>query len=235
VSELANSEFAPSAEHPLRRAITPLRLVFWGGMLLVSDVTVSSDGFKFDVLDDTVGAILITIGVYRLAAIPVSPRYDRMLAFVRVVCILAIFDTALDHFIFNMPEPLAFALSLLAFVELVATVCFCVAMRWASQVHGLVRSARSWRVTMLLYVLVYPLPLGTFYLITAAAIATNQSFHIDLGPVGLLLLPVFAAPIVHLFVSTSRMKREALEASPSPPDSPAPGDGVESDAPDKPL
>jgi hypothetical protein len=65
----------------------------------------------------------------------------------------------------------------------------------------------------LLFVLIYLVPLGSFYLLSMAAAVTGRSFNFDLGPAGLLVLPVFAVPLVHLFVSTSRMRR-AAEAGP---------------------
>ena len=66
----------------------------------------------------------------------------------------------------------------------------------------------------MLFVVIYLIPLGLFYLAAGVAILTGESFHIDLGPLGLLLLPVFAIPVIHLFVSTSRMARSADRASP---------------------
>jgi len=46
------------------------------------------------------------------------------------------------------------------------------------------------------------------YLAGMFAMLTGNSFHFNLGLTGLLLPPVFIVPVVHLFVSTSRMKRE---------------------------
>jgi hypothetical protein len=62
---------------------------------------------------------------------------------------------------------------------------------------------------MLLFVVIYVLPLGFLYAAGAFMIALGTSFYFDLGVAGLLLLPVFAIPLVHLFISTARMKRAA--------------------------
>jgi hypothetical protein len=82
-------------------------------------------------------------------------------------------------------------------------------MRWFCEQARLARSVASWRLTTTLFVVIYLLPLGFFYLAAAWAIATGSSFHINLGAGGLLLLPIFAVPLIHLFVSTSRMRHEA--------------------------
>lgn len=202
----------------LQRAVAPLRLIFWGGLLCVFDLsitwTVNRQGFKFDILNDALGAVLIAIGVCKLAGFSGQPRYVWAMFFVVVVALLSILDTIRAHFILPLPDPVHFALSLFSLVRLVAVVVFCVAMRWLCQEKCLPMSAASWLTTTWLFGIIYLLVLGLFYIAAAGAIVAGTSFNINLGPAGLLLLPVFALPIIHLFVSTSRMKREAESARP---------------------
>lgn len=212
-------------EHFVKQAVTPLRLIFWGGLLCIFDFTFSQttngQGFKFDILNDAVGTILIAVGVFRLAEIPVHSRYATVMKFLRVVSVLAVLEAILDHFIISLPLAFYFALNLFGLVTLAAIVAFCVAMRWFCVAAHLGQAARSWNVTTALFVVIYVIPLGLFYLAAAAAIVTGKSFNIDLGPAGLILLPVFAIPLVHLFISTSRMKRGAETLNHPPP---GPGD-----------
>lgn len=195
------------------RAITPLRMIFWGGLLCIFDITVTAktngSGFKFDFLDDTLGAILILVGVFRLSAIEVHKRYVTRMRFIKIVSVLAVFNTIRAHFIMSLPTEVEAAINLFGFVTMLATVTFCVAMRWFCEEAGLSGAARSWKVTTLLFVLIYLFPMGLFHLAAIVAVVSGQSFNFNLGPAGLLLLPVFVVPIVHLFVSTSRMKRGA--------------------------
>lgn len=197
----------------IKQAITPLRVIFWGGLLCIFDLNFSSttngQGFKFDILNDAVGAVLIAVGVFRLSAASVSSRYATVMQFVKVVSVLAVLNAIFDHFIMPLQQAVYFVLNVYGVVALVAIVAFCVAMRWFCQEADLRNSARSWRVTTALFVVIYLIPLGLLYVVMALAIATRRSFSIDLGPTGLLLLPVFAVPLIHLFVSTSRMSREA--------------------------
>jgi hypothetical protein len=194
-------------------AVTPLRLIFWGGLLWIFDVsfssTVNGEGWRFDLLNDTLGAILITIGVFRLAAAPVGGRFRAVMTFVKVVAVASVVETALKHLVFAHPAPLAFALGALSLAQLAATILFCLAMRWFCDAAAIPPVARSWRVTFLLFATIYALPLGLLYLASLFALMTGGTFHLNLGVGGLLLLPVFAVPLVHLFVSTSRMKRAA--------------------------
>jgi hypothetical protein len=161
------------------------------------------------VLDDTVGTLLITFGVFRLARAPVPGRYASVMTFIKIVAVASVVETAIRHFVFPQQPGLALLLGALGLCQLAATILFCLAMRWFCEEAGLPQVAQSWRLTFLLFSFIYALPLGFSYVASLIAMATNASFHINLGPAGLLLLPVFAVPLIHLFVSTSRMRRAA--------------------------
>jgi hypothetical protein len=195
------------------RAVTPLRLVFWGGVLCVLDFTftqtVNGEGFKFDILNDFVAMLMIASGVFALARIETHDRYATAMGFVKLVAVLATFKALHDHFVYHIPSGLSVFFMLLSLAELVAIVVFCVAMRWLSNEAGLENATRSWTTTLWLFALIYLLPLGLFYAAALVAILTGTSFNINLGPAGLLLIPVFLVPLIHLFISTSRMRREA--------------------------
>jgi hypothetical protein len=197
----------------IKQSITPLRMIFWGGLLCIFDITVSEtrngEGFRFDILNDAVGTILITIGVFRLSAIYVHDRYAAIMKFVRVVSVLSVLEAIREHFVMPLHPAISFALLILSMVTLAAIVTFCIAMRWFCEEALLPQAAGSWSVTTILFLVIYVIPLGLFYIAGAIAIVTNTSFNINLGPAGLALLVVFAIPIFHLFISTSRMKREA--------------------------
>lgn len=208
--------------------IMPLRMIFWGGLLCVLDVTFSQTtngrGFKCDVLDDTVGGLLIAAGAFRLAAAPVHGRYARAMRFVKAVAVLYVLDTVQAHYVRPLAPAVRFALQVFGLVTLAAVIAFCVAMRWFCEAASLREASQSWRTTTALFVVIYAVPLGLLYVAGAAAVVTGHPLRINPGPLGLLALPVFAVPLVHLFVSTSRMKR-AAEAAFTAPDLPDEGGG----------
>jgi|GEM_PF-1050153 len=210
----------------VRRAILPLTLIFWGGLICVFEISFSAvangSGFKFDILNDAVGMIMITVGVFRLLAIPVHSSYQSAMKFVSAVSVVCVVDAIRDHFVVEWPAPIEFALFALGMVALAATLVFCVAMRWFCEEAGLFGAVRSWKVTTTLFLVIHVVPLGLFYLVGCVALASGESFRIDLGAAGLLLLPVFAAPIIHLFVSTMRMKRSAQHLPPASGGGPGP-------------
>src|SRR5581483_7718529 len=88
-------------------AVKPLRFIFWGGLLWIFDLTFTTTtngtGFRCDVLDDTVGTLLITIAIFRLAGAPVGPRYGAIMTFLEPVAIASVIATAMHHFVFEKP------------------------------------------------------------------------------------------------------------------------------------
>ena len=200
----------------VQSAITPLRMIFWGGLLCIFDLTFSQTtngyGFKCDILDDTVGSLLIAVGVFRLAALPVHDRYAKCMRFLKVVAVLYVLDTIQAHYVRPLAPAVHFALQVFGLVTLAAVIAFCVAMRWFCEAAHLREASQSWRTTTALFVVIYAVPLGLLYVAGAVATASNHPLKINLGLLGLLVLPVFAVPLIHLFVSTSRMKRAAEAA-----------------------
>ena len=195
-------------------AVRPLRLIFWGALIWIIDLTFTTTtngtGFRFDLLDDTLATVMISVAVFRLARAPVPRPYPAVMAFIKVVAILAVCDTALRHFVFDRPAILAFASESIGLGELIATTLFCLAMKWFCQAAALPRPAASWRVTFLLFVIIYALPLGVLSILALISLITDRPpLQVNLGAPGLLLLPLFIVPLVHLFVSTSRMRRVA--------------------------
>lgn len=189
----------------IRVAISPLRLIFWGGLICVFDIKFN----QFDALDDLVGMIMLTWGVFKLSHITVHGRYAMAMRYTKGVAMLSCFKALHGHFVYEVPALLSIILSLIGVAAMIATVIFCVAMRWLSTEAQLGASARSWKTTTLLFTFMYLIPIGIFFCATAVAIATGETFHFDLGPAGLPLLVLLFAPLIHFFVSTSRMRREA--------------------------
>lgn len=207
-----------------KSAVSPLRWIFWGALICLVDLTYSQTvngvGWKFDFANDAVGVLIILWGTSRLARIRVHDRYRSALGFVKVTAFFSLLDAIHAHFIYNTPAAVALFFSLVNAAEMVATVVFCVAMRWLGEAAGLQRSAKSWKITTLLFVIIYLIPLGSLSCAAAIAIALRSPFHLDLGPAGLWLMPVFAAPLIHFFVSTTRMKADAQSPAHEPPPHP---------------
>jgi hypothetical protein len=205
----------------ITEAVTPLRMIFWGGLLCIFDLSFSSTtsinngpptGFRFDVLNDFVGMLLITIAVSKLSAFAIDPFYRSAMRFVFVCAVLNCIEAFVDHFVFPAPAIVDVAWNLLGLASLAATVVFCTCMHRLSWEFSLHRSADSWLTTRWLVIFLWVIPLGLLDLFGLGAMLTGQSFHLDIGLLMLPVLAVLIVPLVHLFISTSRMRRDA-EAS----------------------
>jgi hypothetical protein len=197
----------------LAATITPLRLIFWGSLLCLIDInfsqTANGSGFKFDLLDDFIGTTLITVGVFRFAAFTPAHSYAKSMAFVKVVAVVSTFKALIDHVVFRAPDVWSFAWTFFNLAELAAIVLFCSNMHLLCRTLELDEPARSWKTTATLFGCIFAIPLGLFYSASLIATLLGKSFNINLGPLGLLLIAVFAVPIFHFFASTSRMARAA--------------------------
>ena len=206
--------------HEIRSTITPLRAIFWGGLLCLFDLyhkqVLNGEGWRFDILSDVVGALMIVWGVYRLSLVRVSEWYLTAIIFVLVVAGLMVVDAVHDHFIYPKPKWLSLLMQLYGMVVLCANVVFCMAMRRLCGAGGLVKSEQSWQTTMLLFLFIYLIPLGLFQAASAIAMLTGESFSFAIPPLLMVFAVLFVVPLIHLFVSTSRMAREAEEKSSEP-------------------
>jgi hypothetical protein len=201
----------------VQRAVGPVRMMFWGGLLCDFGLVVRFDrqGFQIDILNDVLGTLLIAVGLFRLAAIPVHSRYAIVMKFVKVVAVLAVLAAIRGHFLAPLPPAFQIVQHLFGLAALASLVAFCVAMRWFCEEAGLTEAARSWKLTTVLFV-AFAVPASVYFLASGWATTAGKPLSSVLGPIG-LLLPVFLIPLIHLLVSTARMERAVKEAAVEPP------------------
>ena len=191
--------------YDIRRAIAPLRLIFWGGIICVFDFRFNG----FDIVNDVIGAMMIAWGVFRLGDFRIHEHYGAAMLFVKIISILCIAEAVHAHFHYNYPGLVSFTLHLHGIVKMLATVVFCVAMRWLSMAAGLRRSKASWKITAILFGVIYFVPWASLHFIWIICLFTRKTYRFNSGLNVLLLIFIFFIPLIHLFVSTSRMKSEA--------------------------
>jgi len=193
--------------------VRPLRFIFWGGLLCLFDLSISwvsgSSGFRFDFLNDFLGMILISFGIFRLSRIGLEAGHPTSMNFVKVVSVISTFKALVDHVIFEAPTSWVLFWMFFVLAQLAAILVFCSTMRTLCRREYLDEAARSWATTTMLFTVIFVIPLGFFCAAGLIAMATGRSFDVEVGPAGLVVLPILAIPIVHFFMSTSRMARAA--------------------------
>jgi hypothetical protein len=131
------------------------------------------------------------------------------MAFVKVVAVVSTFKELIDHWSFRTTDVWDMAWTAFSMVELAAMVVFCSTMHLLCRAYDLDEAARSWKTTTVWYVVVYTIPLGLVHASSLVAGMTGKSFHYNVGGWALLAIVLFAFPLIHFFVSTSRMARAA--------------------------
>jgi hypothetical protein len=161
--------------------------------------------------------LLITIGVGKLVGLQVSARYHSAMLFIFCMAILSLIKSVIIQFGSVDKGSIAILLLIGSLVSLVATVIFCGCMREICMKAGLESAGNSWKATRTLFIIIYLIPLGACYLIFLPYMIMGKTLHYN-GAWVLLLIPIFFFPLIHLFVSTSRMKRSAMQASKPAPE-----------------
>lgn len=197
-------------------AIGALKLVFWGAVLCALDFTFASTtngvGFRFDVLNDIVGTLLIARGVFRLSDAPVMERqFHVVMRYIRVVSILMVLAAVRDHFVLPPIPALDVVFHVIGVLSLVALVALCLALCWLCREAGLTWASRSWRVTAVLFGLIYLAPLGFLQVAAIFALLVGAAEPAGLMGAGAVLFVVMAVPVVHLLVSVARTKQGLAE------------------------
>jgi hypothetical protein len=117
--------------------------------------------------------------------------------------------TSLDGmFRYHRPLPLAVANMILVVARVASAVAFTFTIGQLCERSGLRDAARSWRMTSCLLVGGNAIPATALQAVCLFAIAVGSRFHFDLGIAGVVLIPIFAAPVVHMFASISRLERQ---------------------------
>src|SRR5262245_788226 len=124
MTDIADEGPRPSGED-LLQLVGPQRLVFWGGLICLLDFRVN----RFDLLNDVLGMVLITAGVFRLGRIPVARSYSRAMGFVKLVAVLSTIQSFLDQFGIDKPPGMQFLWACFGLVEIAAGAAFCLSRR----------------------------------------------------------------------------------------------------------
>jgi hypothetical protein len=189
----------------ISRAAAPLRLIFWGVLLLAIDLSVGG----FDILNDFAGALMVLIGVAKLSAFEVDRRYRTGMLFV-LACSALVSSAAFAGLFKINASTVPYVFEILGLASLVATVVFCTSMHHLAKVNSLHQSSASWLTTRLLVILFDVIPSGLFYVVGLCSVIGNISL-IPNGYLGLTLLALLLlglVSLIHFLVSTSRMVSE---------------------------
>jgi hypothetical protein len=201
-----------------QQIIRPLWLIFVGGVMfsLSFGVTIGShgpDGWSLHLTDQPIGAALLAIGVWRLSRIDLGRDYAWLMRFILAVAILQIAASIADVFPLPQDPVIDLARIFLAFTSIVASIGFCVCMRWFCQDTRLWRSAKGWlRAIIVFSCSSVPFALFNLLLLLVALQIVHVQRPASAGGSWswwyLLLVPFIVGPPLALLLCILQMGRE---------------------------
>lgn len=200
-------------------AVRPLRRIFWGALLVLVDISFSLDfgeiGLRLDLLDDTLGMLLITLAVGRLRDIPMGGWYGTRMVFLHWVAIVALLDSFLQHFIFPKPWLLASLSLVMPFVMIAALLVLCACMRDVCRAATLSGEAQRWQRAFALFLVFCGIPSVLLVMVESGVLTVGLPAHFTPTPGMLWIGLLFLVPPLYFFRATSSMARAIEEMPPA--------------------
>lgn len=202
--------------HDANAANNALGKLFWGTLICVFDLhfffTSNDSGFRFDLINDVVGTIMIAWGVSQLQPLVHESRYAQIMRFCHLMAILCVLDAVVDHVIAPWPVPLRVLSLVFGFVCLIAIFQFCSAMHIFCSAGGLPEAERSWGHSQRLFLFLNLIPAAIMQLLSLVALVggTRGRVQVDplIGALGLVATIAAIIPLVYLLWTIWATRRE---------------------------
>jgi hypothetical protein len=195
----------------LKETIVPLRLIFWGTLIVVIDFNINS----FDLINDFIGMVMITAALGKLCRLPVSKLYHTEMFWNYVISFVATIIDFFGEIITLTIQPITISsFTILGFVsELVLLFClwrclsFCRCMEEICESKNLSRCSESWQYSRSLIAYGMIVPFISFFLFLYTTEILNIQNQVKEISIVLMFLVVglFVWGIIHFLMSVSRM------------------------------
>lgn len=194
----------PPADLDRQRLRSSLILILIGGPLVLLDVTISSGGGRgLDVLNDTIGWVLILVALPPLMNQPGPANHQPRMQTILVLSVIGLIGSILAQIGVQVGALLAL---ILFAVSLGGTILFCLVMRDLVRFHGFSRSDRAWQRSLIAVATIWGAA-GLIGSLVAIARPGGSSFvqlsGADAIPLLLLGAAVILTPAIFLVVSLS--------------------------------
>lgn len=198
----------------LRDLLTPFKLIYWGAFFVGVDLhlylRVNNRIGGFDVLPDTLGFLLLTIGIFILISVVTFPSgYELGMTLVGAVSLFSLIGSICLWFVPDIANLNLWVVVLLWSVAISAILIFCFALRQLCLQMQLEVLAASWKTGAILVLCLYCIPqlLGTILIRTFGVV--SQSFVVTA-----LLALLALVPLIFLLRTSYRMAALAQGARP---------------------
>jgi hypothetical protein len=197
----------------LKRAVLPLRFVFWGAVVNIVDITLRSEIGPIDLISDAAGMALVLAGTAKLARLRVDETYRKGTLFAAVVAALSLIRELVAYFPRWKAEPFVRGYGeLVGLLEVAAMGVFCAMMVRLARSAELPDVAADWRRTLIWFLWIEVGLLGllraatTLWLLAGRPRLPLPAFDLSFWIVALLLLlGLLLWPWIRFFLSTNRL------------------------------
>lgn len=197
-----------------------LNLIFWGVLIIIIDLsywkTTNDSGFKIDLVNDLIGAIMIYNGVSQIGKLKISrPSYVGQMLVATVAAGIQFFFALADFVIFKSSYAFDLIMSLLSLVVILGGLRFCKAMTTLCEEKSLPKSKERWELSRKLLFWIYWIPslVGNLLDICLSfANAKRYQWKVDLGLTAgngfVVLIIVFLIPLIFTLYTIYEMRKE---------------------------
>jgi uncharacterized membrane protein len=199
----------------LKQARGPLLAIIWGGLLYLLDLsysqTTGGEGFRLDLLDDTLGVALILYALSKLSSLLDDDLYHKSMQFAQGVAVIELVRSLDAHWIYQRSGAISLLITVVATLVPLGLLLFSFAMRRLCEaLEELTAISSSWTTTLWLVGLIYVIPTLLFLLNRVFDAFDWPVLQADLTLLGLIVLVLGFLPALHLLLSVWRTQRVLL-------------------------
>jgi hypothetical protein len=140
---------------PSNDILSSLRLFFWGGLLCLCDVSIKypqyGNGFKIDILSDTVGLLLILFGLFKIKNTCFELKCQSLYYFTVIMSTSYLLVSIHNHFIYSVPKPIIAIISLITICYYISILVFYVIMIRVFKYFDLSFPIKLWKSNLIIF------------------------------------------------------------------------------------
>jgi len=176
--------------------------------------TTNGTGFKFDLISDLVGSIIVYVGVIRISKYEVLDfSYRYKMRFVIFAASSQILLSIFDFAIHSMPGFMTSINNLLSILMHCAFIVFCITMATFSEERALGTSRIRWGIARRLFLWLNLITTGVYAILNELySLGNNPSYSlVTVGGFGLVLVFIMMfIPLIYFLTTIHQMKKEIV-------------------------
>ena len=199
------------------KIIKALRLIFWGGLFIVIDFNLScqlhSENIGMDVFNDSIGLILVSVGLLYLMFIEHNDKYDNIITIVTMISILYSIGSILLIFYPSLNEKLSNFTYLIWLIQNVGLLLFCWSLKILFDDEEMKYLYNRWNTLFILFIFFSILPTGLLLVLQSQINLYNINAFVSISMILFTILQI--VPLVYLMLTINKIIQYAKSKVPN--------------------